>query len=113
LLDLNFIGLKTGAEFIVGGRPVTGNLELDNVLFEAAASYLVSVPARSAIIGGLRTYTLSRKIALQRAPDRYALPRCTRRGHERGGSAAAAKSVGSFATPQSGAKGIKRRDSTL
>ena len=51
----------------MAGRPVTGNLELDNVMFEAAAAYLASEPAQLAIIGGLRTYTLSPKIGLTTA----------------------------------------------
>ena len=59
LVDLNFIRLETEADFAVAGRPVTGDLELDNVIFEAGASYLASEQAQLAIIGGLRTYTLS------------------------------------------------------
>lgn len=67
LVDLNFIRLETDAEFTVAGRPATGSLELDNVIFEAGASYLVSEPAQLAIIGGLRTYTLSPTIGFTTA----------------------------------------------
>lgn len=64
LADLNFIRLQTDAEFSIANRPVAGNLELDNIMFEAGASYLISDPVQLALIGGLRTYTLSPKIGL-------------------------------------------------
>ena len=67
LVDLNFIRLETDADFTVAGRPVTGNLELDNIMFEAGASYLAHEPAQLAVIGGLRTYTLSPKIGFTTA----------------------------------------------
>lgn len=64
LADLNFIRLQTDAEFSVANRPVAGNLELDNVLFEAGGSYIVNEPVQFAVIGGVRTYTLSPKIGI-------------------------------------------------
>jgi hypothetical protein len=67
LADLNFIRLSTDADFAVAGRPVTADFELDNVLFEAGASYLVHEPAAVAVIGGLRTYTIAPKITLTAA----------------------------------------------
>lgn len=67
LADLNVIRLETDADFTVAGRLVTGNLELGNAIFEAGASYLASEQAQLAIIGGLRTYTLSPKIGFSGA----------------------------------------------
>jgi hypothetical protein len=67
LADLNFIKLETVADFTVAGHPVAGDLELANAIFEAGISYLASEPAQVAIIGGLRTYTLSPKIAFATA----------------------------------------------
>lgn len=63
LTDLNFIQLSSSAPFSVGGRTVEGDFELDNIMFELGASFLVNQNARLGIIGGLRTYTLSPKIA--------------------------------------------------
>jgi len=60
LSDLSFFSLTTGSEFIVGSNTtVSGDVELDNIVFEAAGSYLVSPRAHFAVIGGLRTYTMS------------------------------------------------------
>jgi hypothetical protein len=42
-------------------RTVEGNFELDNTMFEAGGSYLLSEHTRFAAIAGLRTYTLSPK----------------------------------------------------
>jgi hypothetical protein len=67
LVDLNFIRLSTDAEFSVAGRPATADFALDNVLFEAGASYLAHEPAAVAVIGGLRTYTIAPEIALTAA----------------------------------------------
>ena len=67
LADLNFIKLETDADFTVAGHPAAGNLELGNVIFEAGASYLVGPSPQLAIIGGLRTYTLSPKIGFTTA----------------------------------------------
>lgn len=64
LTDLNFFRLKTGSEFLVGSdTTVSGEVELDNVMFEAAGSYLVSPRAGFAVLGGLRTYTMSPRIS--------------------------------------------------
>lgn len=60
--DLNFIRLESDADFLVGAQTVQGHLQFDNAMFEAGAAYVVNVPAQMAVIGGLRTYTLSPKI---------------------------------------------------
>lgn len=64
LTDVNFFSLKTGSEFLVGrDTVVNGSAELDNVMFEAAGSYLVIPKASLAVIGGVRTYTMSPRIS--------------------------------------------------
>jgi hypothetical protein len=64
LTDLNFIQLASSADFAVGPvQDVQGDFELDNIMFEVAALYLVNEARRFAVIGGLRTYTLAPKIA--------------------------------------------------
>jgi hypothetical protein len=64
--DLNFVRLSSESEFTVPGAapPVTieGDVDLDNTTFEIGGSYLVRDAPRFAIIGGLRTYTLSPKL---------------------------------------------------
>jgi hypothetical protein len=62
LTDLNFIQLSSSSTFTVAGQPVEGNVELDNVVFELAGSYLLHEAARFGVIGGLRTYTISPKL---------------------------------------------------
>jgi hypothetical protein len=68
LSDLGFLRLSTESTFalppvVAGpGRSVTGDLTLDNIVFEAGASYLVLPEPDLSIIGGLRTYTMSPKI---------------------------------------------------
>jgi hypothetical protein len=74
LADLNFIRLSTDADFTVAGRPVAGDFELDNVMFEAGASYLAHERSALAIIGGLRTYTVSPKVAFTAADGGGATP---------------------------------------
>lgn len=64
LVDLNFIRLSTEADLTPAGQPVTVDAELDNVLFEAGASFLVHEPAALAVIGGLRTYTIAPEVNL-------------------------------------------------
>jgi hypothetical protein len=59
LTDLLFLRLSSGADFTVGAQTVTGNVELDNTIFELGASYLAHEKAQLGIIGGLRTYTLA------------------------------------------------------
>jgi hypothetical protein len=64
LMDLNFIQLASSADFAVGPvQDVQGDFELDNIMFEAGALYLVNEARRLAVIGGLRTYTLAPTIA--------------------------------------------------
>jgi hypothetical protein len=64
LTDVSFFSLTTGSEFTVGGvTTVSGDVELDNILFEAAGSYLLAPKARFAVIGGLRTYTMSPRVS--------------------------------------------------
>src|SRR5579872_2402281 len=59
--DVNFIRLSTDANFTtpIVGVPVTGTGKVDTVIFEGGASYLVNRAAGLALIGGVRTYTLS------------------------------------------------------
>jgi hypothetical protein len=65
LADLNFIRLSSSADFAVGPQavPVTGDFELDNVMFEVGGLFLLNEPKRFGVIGGLRTYTLSPAIS--------------------------------------------------
>jgi hypothetical protein len=74
LADLNFLRLSTDAEFTVAGRPVSGDFELDNVMFEAGVSYLAHPPSALAIVGGVRTYTISPKVAFTAAGGGGATP---------------------------------------
>lgn len=62
LTDLNFVRLSSESTFTVASKDVTGTFKLDNVIFEAGASYLVSPEAQLALIGGLRTYTVAPKL---------------------------------------------------
>ncbi|HXW07807.1 MAG TPA: hypothetical protein VD833_21435 [Vicinamibacterales bacterium] len=59
MTDLNFIKLTSSAPFSVGSRQITGDFELDNVMFEAAGLYELHHESRLSVIGGLRTYTLA------------------------------------------------------
>lgn len=59
LTDLDFLRLSSGSRFVLSNRTVDGNIDLDNTMFEAGASYLLSDRTRFAVIGGLRTYSLS------------------------------------------------------
>ena len=59
LTDLSFLRLTSGADFTIGGQTVTGDIELENTIFEAGASYLVSEPSQFRVIGGVRTYSLA------------------------------------------------------
>ena len=57
--DLYFVRLSSEAVFTLPNRVVDGDYNLDNTIFELGTSYLVSENASFAVIGGLRTYTLS------------------------------------------------------
>jgi hypothetical protein len=63
--DLNFVRLSTEADFTLQ-RPaavtVHGDADIDNTFFEAGASYRLSERTPVAVIGGLRTFTLSNQI---------------------------------------------------
>lgn len=71
--DLNFVRLSSESTFTIpavvgsGTRTIEGEFQLDNVFFEAGASYLVYAPAKLGIIGGLRSYTLSPKLEFEGA----------------------------------------------
>jgi hypothetical protein len=65
--DVNFIKLSTDADFTLQGPVGTivhGDVDLDNTFFEAGASYLINdTPTRNfAVIGGLRTFSLSNTV---------------------------------------------------
>jgi hypothetical protein len=63
LTDLNFIKLASSADFAVDPvSDVEGDFELDNVMFELGALYLLNEARGFALIGGLRAYTLAPKI---------------------------------------------------
>lgn len=64
LSDLNFVGLSSEAEVMVGPAVVDASVDLDLVIFEAGASFLANEAAALGVIGGLRTYTLSPRIDL-------------------------------------------------
>jgi hypothetical protein len=57
--DLNFMRLSSDADFTFGRIPVTGEVELDNTIFELGVTYLAHERSQFGVIGGLRTYTLS------------------------------------------------------
>jgi len=63
--DLNFVRLSTESDFTLQGPlavTVNGDVDVDNTFFEAGASYRLSDSTPFAVIGGLRTFTLSTKI---------------------------------------------------
>jgi hypothetical protein len=63
LTDLNFIQLASSATFAVGPlRDIQGDFELNNVMFELGGLYALNEAKGFAVIGGLRTYTLSPKV---------------------------------------------------
>jgi hypothetical protein len=59
LTDLNFVRLSSTSAFTVLAQPIEGSFELDNVVFEAGASYLLHERSRVGVIAGLRTYTMA------------------------------------------------------
>jgi hypothetical protein len=61
--DLNFVRLSSESQFTLpGGATIDGDFDLDNTTFEAGGSYRVSEEAPLAVIGGIRTYSLSPKL---------------------------------------------------
>ena len=63
--DLNFVRLSTKSDFTLQGPlaiTVNGDADVDNTFFEAGASYRLSESTPVAVIGGLRTFTLSSKV---------------------------------------------------
>jgi hypothetical protein len=62
--DLNFVRLSSDSQFTVGtgGTAIDGNFQFDNTTFEAGGSYLVREGTPFAVIGGLRTYSISPKL---------------------------------------------------
>lgn len=63
--DLNFIRLSTESDFTLQGPlavTVNGDADVDNTFFEAGASYRLSDSTNFAVIGGLRTFTLSTSV---------------------------------------------------
>ena len=68
--DLNFLRLSTEAAFTLQGplaMTVNGDADIDSTFFEAGASYRLSDTTNVAVIGGLRTYTLSSQIEFRTA----------------------------------------------
>ena len=63
--DLDFTGLSSDAQFTLQGPAavvVDGEFDLSSTFFEAGASYALGEAANFAIIGGLRTMTMSSEI---------------------------------------------------
>jgi hypothetical protein len=63
--DLNFVRLSTESDFTLQGPVavrVNGDADVDNTYFEAGASYQLSDSTNLAVIGGLRTFTLSANV---------------------------------------------------
>ena len=63
--DLNFARLSTESDFTLQGPlavTVNGDADMSNTFFEAGASYRLSDTTNVAVIGGLRTFTLSSQI---------------------------------------------------
>ena len=65
LTDLSFLRLTSGADFTLGAQTVTGDVDSDNTIFEAGASYLASEASQFRVIGGLRTYSLAPKVTFE------------------------------------------------
>ena len=68
--DLNFLRLSTEANFTLQGplaTTVNGDADIDSTFFEAGAAYRLSDTTNVAVIGGLRTYTLSNQIEFSTA----------------------------------------------
>src|SRR4030095_8939377 len=63
--DLNFVRLSTESDFTLQGPlavTVNGDTDINNTFFEAGASYRLSDTTNVAVIGGLRTFTLSSQV---------------------------------------------------
>jgi hypothetical protein len=63
--DLNFVRLSTESDFTLQGPlavTVNGDADIDNTFFEAGASYRLGDSTDVAVIGGLRTFTLSSQV---------------------------------------------------
>jgi len=63
--DLNFVRLSTESDFTLQGplaMTVNGDADIDSTFFEAGASYRLSDSTNVAVIGGLRTFTLSSQV---------------------------------------------------
>ena len=63
--DLDFTGLSSDAQFTLQGPAaivVDGEFDLSSTFFEAGASYALGEAANFAVIGGLRTFTMSTEI---------------------------------------------------
>ena len=63
--DLNFVRLSTESDFTLQGpvaMTVNGDADVANTFFETGASYRLSESTPVAVIGGLRTFTLSSQI---------------------------------------------------
>jgi hypothetical protein len=63
--DLNFVRLSTESDFTLQGPlavTINGDADIDNTFFEAGASYRLSDSTNVAVIGGLRTFTLSTSV---------------------------------------------------
>ena len=63
--DLNFVRLSTESAFTLQGpaaMTVDGDADFTNTFFEAGASYRLSDATNVAVIGGLRTFTLSSQV---------------------------------------------------
>ena len=63
--DLNYVRLSTESDFTLQGplaTTVTGDADVADTFFEAGASYRLSETANVAVIGGLRTLTLSTQV---------------------------------------------------
>ena len=63
--DLNFVRLSSDAEFSRPGTSlpvIEGEFDFDNTIFEAGGSYRMNEASPLALIGGLRTYSISPKV---------------------------------------------------
>ena len=63
--DLDFTGLSSDSQFTLQGPAaivVDGEFDLSSTFFEAGASYALGEAANFAVIGGLRTFTMSTEI---------------------------------------------------
>jgi hypothetical protein len=75
--DLDYVKLSTASQFTLQTpipRTISGDIDLDNIIFEAGGSYLLSDTAKFAVIGGLRTFTTGADVSFTVAGNETVTP---------------------------------------